>query len=539
MSFSAPFSREELRQQHSLIYFVAAQTAKVFGSGQRKGILFVFAVAAILAAKAGAQGQVTPPDFTIIVLPDTQNEADKFPAMMNSQTQWIVDNQKQLNIQMVLGVGDIVNDGASDRQQGNADAAIKLLDNASIPYMLAIGNHDYNGANTGAKTRTATGFNKWWGPQRYAGRDFYKGNEPGGTFPQGSNENFYGILNINNKPVLFLVLEYVPRSQALDWASGIISKNPDKDVIVVTHSHLYFDNTRVDRCDTADLLADNDGEESWNGWLRRFPNVHLILSGHITTGMAARRADLGSGGNLVNALYADYQDLKAPGTTTSAGNGWLRIMTFHPLTNTITVRTFSPFLNSEDFADKNNFTIFFHSPGSTASSPGNLSGRVRADRGSIYGSPCRIIGGATVRNSNGTSTVSTSDGKYSFTGLAQASYSLSASAPGWITSSSQSAKVWGTYTTDLNFYLKPLLGSVAGTVVDSSGHPIAGAHVQFVGGTIATNLAKVASSTGQYSSGGISIGTYTVTASDSGHTASSKSVTVTTGTTKQLNFTLH
>src|SRR5690349_12216241 len=83
-------------------------------------------------------------DFSIVVLPDTQNEAQFFPQVMNSQTKWIAANAnaQSRNIQMVLGVGDIVNDGASTAQQQNADAAIRVLDNASIPYLLAIGNHD-------------------------------------------------------------------------------------------------------------------------------------------------------------------------------------------------------------------------------------------------------------------------------------------------------------------------------------------------------------------------------------------------------------
>ena len=80
-------------------------------------------------------------DFSIVVLPDTQNEAQFYPSVLDSQTSWIVNNQKALNIQMVLGVGDIVNDGADSTQQANADAAMRLLDNAGVPYMLAIGNH--------------------------------------------------------------------------------------------------------------------------------------------------------------------------------------------------------------------------------------------------------------------------------------------------------------------------------------------------------------------------------------------------------------
>src|SRR5262245_61490552 len=186
-----PISGEALRRKQILINFVVALLAKVSASVQRKRILIFFAMAAVVAARAAGQATVLPPDFSIIVLPDTQNEAQWFPGMMDSQTRWIVDNRENLNIQMVLGVGDIVNDGASNEQQGNADAAIKLLDNAGIPSMLAIGNHDYDGANAGAKNRIATGFNHWWGPDRYAGRDYYKGNEQGGSYPQGSNENFY------------------------------------------------------------------------------------------------------------------------------------------------------------------------------------------------------------------------------------------------------------------------------------------------------------------------------------------------------------
>ena len=85
-------------------------------------------------------------DFTVVMLPDTQNEATSFPQVMDSETQWVVDNQQALNIQVVLGVGDIVNDGAQTAQQQNADAAVRLLDNAGIPYLLAIGNHDYDNA---------------------------------------------------------------------------------------------------------------------------------------------------------------------------------------------------------------------------------------------------------------------------------------------------------------------------------------------------------------------------------------------------------
>src|SRR5918911_208090 len=75
--------------------------------------------------------QVTSPDFSVVVLPDTQYYSESYPQIFNAQTQWIVDNRANYNIQFVLSEGDIVNVADQPVQWQNADAAIKLLDNAS------------------------------------------------------------------------------------------------------------------------------------------------------------------------------------------------------------------------------------------------------------------------------------------------------------------------------------------------------------------------------------------------------------------------
>src|SRR5579872_2214410 len=104
----------------------------------------LIALTILPALAAAANAQVSAPDFRVIVLPDPQNATQNFPQVLNSQVQWVVNNQKALNIQMVLSEGDNVNDGASTPQLQNLDAAFRLLDNAGIPYLLPIGNHDYN-----------------------------------------------------------------------------------------------------------------------------------------------------------------------------------------------------------------------------------------------------------------------------------------------------------------------------------------------------------------------------------------------------------
>ena len=117
------------------------------------------------------RAQVNAPDFCRRSA-RSQNETQYYPQVLNSQMQWIVNNQKGLNIQMVLTEGDNINDGTSTAQLQNLDSAFRLLDNAGIPYLLGIGNHDYNGGNP--KARDLTGFNQWFGPGRCTGKALFQ-----------------------------------------------------------------------------------------------------------------------------------------------------------------------------------------------------------------------------------------------------------------------------------------------------------------------------------------------------------------------------
>jgi len=388
---------------------------------------------AILVAPFSALAQTASSDFSFVLLPDTQNEAQFFPNVLSSQTQWIVDNRTQLNVQAVLGLGDVVNNGTDPAQQANADRAIRLLDNAGIPYFLGIGNHDYDGGeDNGVVARAVSGFNQWFGPARYANKSYYKGN-----FPSGSNENFYGVLTINGKQYLILVLEFIPRTSSLNWAASIVQANPDKEVIVVTHSFLFIDGTTADRCDTEDKpRSDNDGEQMWDSFVKKYSNIIMVVNGHLTDGEAARRADLGINGNLINSMFSNYQ------TDANGGNGWLRIVTFHPSSNTISVQTYSPYLNSYRTDSDNQFTVNYHNPGFNTG-VGKITGRVT-------GSGCQIVSGATV-SAGGASTTTNDEGRF-FLKVPPGNYQVSVSAPNW-QNGARSVKVNDNYSTDINFYL--------------------------------------------------------------------------------------
>jgi hypothetical protein len=402
----------------------------------------IFMLAACWAFQPMVSAQVNPPDFTIVVLPDPQNETQYFPQTLNSQAQWIVNNRQALNIQMVMTEGDNINDGASTAQLQTLDAAFRLLDNAGIPYLLGIGNHDYNGFNPKV-SRNLTGFNQWFGPGRYAGKAFF-----GGNFPAGSNANSYAVATINGKQFLFLTLEYRATSPSLDWAESVLSANADKEAIVVAHSFVLKNGYREDQCDDQDMPAGNaTGQETWTR-LRKHSNVIMVLSGHFTGGSGARRADLGDNRNLVNQLFADYQDFA------NGGNGWLRVMTFHPANNTISVSTYSPFLNQSMTDASNQFTLAYHNP-FPGSGMGSISGKVRKQ------SDCSAVAGINISAGNISATTA-ADGTYRIS-VPPGSYPVIASGSGWNTSS-KSETVSDSLDTPMNFYLSPASGCTASTV---------------------------------------------------------------------------
>lgn len=76
-------------------------------------------------------GDATPApqagDFTLVLLPDTQQLSRVYPEYFNSQTKWIADHQAELNIRYVLHLGDIT-DNNNELQWGRAKEALGTLD---------------------------------------------------------------------------------------------------------------------------------------------------------------------------------------------------------------------------------------------------------------------------------------------------------------------------------------------------------------------------------------------------------------------------
>src|SRR4029077_13254980 len=184
----------------------------MFQSYSRLIVVLALFLPAVTRAQAPAPSPAPADEFTIVALPDTQFYSSLYPQIFAAQTQWIANHVQDQNIKLVIGLGDIVDGGGVPAQWQNADAAVRLL-NGHVPYMMAIGNHDYDQNNPAGRTASTRNFNSFFGPARYAGAAWYKG-----SFPAGSNENFYGVVSVNGRNYLIVVLEFAARDSALAWA---------------------------------------------------------------------------------------------------------------------------------------------------------------------------------------------------------------------------------------------------------------------------------------------------------------------------------
>jgi hypothetical protein len=187
--------------------------------------------------------------FTIVVLPDTQVYSWLWPDIFRSQTEWIVANQANLNVQMVLHVGDLVNVPDDSVQWASASAAMDVLtqnpQKVTVPYMVLPGNHDLFSeytpntipGNSWGVNPDFTNYNRYFGLSRFRRYPWYKEG-----FPPGTNNNSYAEINLPHLKLGVICLWDQPARWALEWAARIVSRpqNADRYFILNTHDYVSW-----------------------------------------------------------------------------------------------------------------------------------------------------------------------------------------------------------------------------------------------------------------------------------------------------------
>jgi hypothetical protein len=301
--------------------------------------------AADAATITGIDASVDMPPWSLVVLPDTQGYADRFPDIFTAQTRWIADHAAALRIQYVLHVGDVTEWNGDVEWQRARRAFDELGD---VPLAVVPGNHDY--VVDQERRSRITEFVPVAELQALPG--FVDLFEPGRT------DNSAHRFEVDGEQWLIVGLEWGPRDEALTWAGAVIDAHPDHQAIVLTHAYLFLDDTRYDwarhRGDqpwnphsypAARWPDVNDGEEIWQRVVNDRDNVRLVVCGHAAEEGVGRLASTTRTGARVDQLLANYQGYEM------GGAGYLRILTFFG--DRIEVRTYSPWLDAE-FEDADN-----------------------------------------------------------------------------------------------------------------------------------------------------------------------------------------
>ena len=289
------------------------------------------------------------PDFTLIGQPDTQYYTGQVNggtnAILLSINNWIVANRAARNIAYVATLGDCVelgDNGGNDIEWQRADAGYDLIENPTttglpegIPYGITVGNHDQS--PNGDANGTTTFYNQYFGESRFLGRSYYGGHY--GT----NNDNWYDLFSAGGMDFIAISFEYdtTPDQAVLDWGDALLATYSNRRAIVLSHN----------LCGTGNPATfSTQGSATYNA-LRDHDNFFLMMAGHVPG--EGRRSDTFNN-VTVNTLMSDYQG------RTNGGNGWIRIMTFSPVNNTIEVETYSPWLGQFETDADSRFTLSYN-----------------------------------------------------------------------------------------------------------------------------------------------------------------------------------
>ena len=269
--------------------------------------------------------------YSIAVIGDTQSLVDSdvknagnadYKPRLEKVYNWLVDNKDSKKIEMVLGLGDIVETWNSAEypdafraEWEHATSEISKLD-GNIPYTLVRGNHD-----------TVEGFNTYVGAMDGYLSQFE--SEDAGFMYEDSYDTSYRRITLGTTDWLIITLDWATTGAELDWAGKIISENKDAQVIITLHSYIFHDMTLDGDGDTQDTAKHNpDWDDSidptspdndpdlvynpsgiWERLVSKHENIKFVLSGHVANGNMIHSQVLGDNGNTVTQMLVNPQGI--------------------------------------------------------------------------------------------------------------------------------------------------------------------------------------------------------------------------------------
>ena len=302
-------------------------------------------IAILLFLTALAPSLRAEDSFTIAVVPDTQQEVLRAnDTRFVNRIQWVLANRTALNIKLLAQVGDLLNWDTPDHiQYQRASAGLQLLDDARLPYVLTIGNHDTAATKEGGSAapgnvhdnqRNTTTFNSFFPISRH--------QIVRGVFEPGKIDNAYHTFSAGDLDWLVINVELWPRASAVAWVKSILAAHPHHNGIIVTHSYLNGDSTVYGGNGG---YGDKSPQYLWEEALKHNANMRMVWCGHV--GTHGYRTDTGVNGNTVYSFLQNYADNT---------NNQVRLLEIGTKAGTIKSRIHVPITNTT-LNDGSTFTV--------------------------------------------------------------------------------------------------------------------------------------------------------------------------------------
>lgn len=250
-------------------------------------------------AKTWYKTNIEKYQYTIVVVPDTQDQVLVDPSISKEVANYLLENKEELNIIAVTAMGDQTQNNTELEWKWIYEAFSVLED--QILYIPIIGNHDYPSlSGRGSEIRDGELFNKYWSYEFLSKQEGF-----GGVFEKGRTDNYYVFFTDGTVEYIAIVTEFAPRDEVLEWANIILKKHQDKKAIILTHAgaasngdlageYSDKDKGQVNTYLMSESTTCNESYDIWSKVINRNQNVVYMFSGHVgSIGMTQRENSFG------------------------------------------------------------------------------------------------------------------------------------------------------------------------------------------------------------------------------------------------------
>lgn len=267
-------------------------------------------------------------DFSMAWITDTQYYTETYHNHFPAQNQWIVDNKDKLKVRYTIHTGDIVDEWDMDYQWEQADSAMKIFDDAGMPYGVLGGNHD-----VAAGLEEYENYWKYFGEDRFADKDYY-----GESY--NNNLGHYDLLTENGQDLIILYMSWDIYTDEINWMNDVLEQYKDRKAILCLHR---YSNVSI----TDNSILDYAGQVLQEQVVAKNENVIAVLNGHYHGASIQIDNFTNADGTerLVYQICTDYQ------SDSEGGSQYIKFLYFDIENDKIYMNSYSPYRDDFNYFD--------------------------------------------------------------------------------------------------------------------------------------------------------------------------------------------